>query len=826
VVPLSPGFNPVKLQFGDCFEVERNECVCGTTPPAAQFHRFLGFPGKPQGPNSDPNFGAGPESASGWYVVALLLEDRVDDVITFVNESKETNHDPSETMVSFWMPSANPLSEVITNHVLPALERSGHSQKVQAALAKALKEHPELPMWENFVALSAQLGQTRQVLSAANAALDRTNLPEASRRKLEQIRADALLATDRLAEGIAVYLTLLDEPNLPAAVPLNPEAEPQFGVPHQISGMPFPAAPSNSESVPYRRAMRVAEIGRLLQKDVWIQKGTDAVEKILLDENNTGGHDPSDVASFVGLLIELKQWTRAEHVLGQLLARHIVKDFDNNHQVQGFHTPPMASDTLELLLEVYHAAGRSADVLTLLEEAPWWNKRDVSDWLTRYHDFAGHHGERTRLPIPYIAAKALADVGRQEEARQIAEAIVSLSPRFDPGWQLALELTGDDFEKLAERIFSEDRFEERPLIWQARFHLDRGQLVKAEELIRRSIAIDPSDGEQGRNDRMRAYAILAEILRAKKDDKTATVYEGAIKAIRMAEQADRFSAAGLLSRGIKMYAESLTLFADAYCIQSRLAMQLARSGDLEGATKHYQRAFELMPDSFGRVESHCFGCEGVFDGPLAENVATRVFAKLVADQPKNPKVHYLLGYLRTSQSRYGEAIESFREATRLDPDYLNAWEKILTTDDLQNEKLPIEVREEAIFQILRLDPLGRHTYSDISNVRDLAKLWNVLHDDHSQVPDDSATSLFSLRSSKLQLDAQQNARTVPTGIPSEYFSIDAKFEGRPRVRFQSHQALRAIIDLMQGDQESDLPMGLEAPMDFEPPMIEMKVPAG
>jgi len=776
-------------------------------------------------------FGSGSESVSPWYVVGLLLADRTDDAIKFLNQSHENGDVPSETVVGIQVPTpfGHQISSFDTSQILPSLEKSGRSQKVHAALVKALNEYPELPFWEMFVTLSAHLGQTRQVLSVVNTALDRTNLPESARRQLEQVRADALLAADRVPEGVAACLTLLDEPKLAAG------------------------GRWSSGQTPQQRALRVAEIGRLLQRDEWIQKGTDAAEKILFDDNNPaenevnlGGSDQSDLTNFVGLLIDLKQWTRAEHLLGQLLARQVAQDLENERQAQGFRQPATANETLELLLQVYHTAGRSDHVLTLLEEAPWWNNRDVADWLEPDHNFSGHHGERTKLPVPYIVARALVQVGRNEEARKIAEAMVRVWPGFDPGWQLALELTGDDFEKLAEQTFAQDHFEERPLIWQARFHLDRDHLAQAEEIIRRAITIDPSDGEQGRDDRMRAYAILAEILRKKKDDKTAAVYEGAMKAIRLAEQADQFYAAGLLGRGIKMYSTSLTHFADAYCIQSRLAVQLAQSGDLEGAAKHYQRAFELMPDSFGRVESHCFGCEGVFDGPLAENIATRVFAKLVADQPKNPKVHYLLGYLRSSQSRYGEAVASFREATRLDPDYLNAWEKVIDTDDLQNVKLPIEVREEAVFQILRLDPPGRHAQPNLANVRDLARLWTVLHDRDRQVPKRPVSSLFSLKASRIQLDAERNARNVNSGFPMRVngggFEISEPLVERilrsgrigayhgggpefsepqvPGVKFQSHDALRAIIELMQGEQANALPIPM-APM-----LIAPMAPAG
>jgi hypothetical protein len=52
----------------------------------------------------------------------------------------------------------------------------------------------------------------------------------------------------------------------------------------------------------------------------------------------------------------------------------------------------------------------------------------------------------------------------------------------------------------------------------------------------------------------------------------------------------------------------------------------------------------MMPDSFGRVESHCFGCERAFDGERAQSIAERVFTGIAAKRPDNPQVHYLLGY--------------------------------------------------------------------------------------------------------------------------------------------------------------------------------------
>jgi cytochrome c-type biogenesis protein CcmH/NrfG len=102
-------------------------------------------------------------------------------------------------------------------------------------------------------------------------------------------------------------------------------------------------------------------------------------------------------------------------------------------------------------------------------------------------------------------------------------------------------------------------------------------------------------------------------------------------------------------------------------------VQLSRQGLHEQAAEHYRRAYELMPTSFGRVESHCFGCESVFDGPEPQSIAEQVFQKLVARDPRNPQVHYLQGYLFEEQGRYADALPAFRTAVQIDGDYLNAW---------------------------------------------------------------------------------------------------------------------------------------------------------
>ena len=135
-----------------------------------------------------------------------------------------------------------------------------------------------------------------------------------------------------------------------------------------------------------------------------------------------------------------------------------------------------------------------------------------------------------------------------------------------------------------------------------------------------------------------------------------------MKSIRMSEMADRWSKVGVHRTAIEVYQEAAGVFSDAYCIQSRLAVQLTNQGRFPEAAPHFRKAYELMPSSFGRNESHCLGCENVFSDPRAREIADEVFEQVVRASPDNPQVHYLAGYLRMKQNRLKDAAGRFRSA--------------------------------------------------------------------------------------------------------------------------------------------------------------------
>lgn len=573
-------------------------------------------------------------------------------------------------------------------------------------LSKVLESNPELRLWDELASYGQAAGKKIEVLKLMDAVLEQSELNSATKQMVERSKADAHLAFGDIDAAMKLYSRMLKE----IAEGKEPPSSDDFGL-----------------------AIKVAEIGVLLDQKERIEEGLLAFETLFARSSKVQdasfGRRYSDgmkfeIASYVGMLLERGQLAKAEQFLIDLEAK------DNSGSGNRFSIN--SGNPGAMLAELYLKAGRFADVIALLDGLPSWGGADLEDYIS---------WEQSSSSLGVTACKAFQETGKRELARKIAERLVVLDAGKDSGWELLLELAGDDFPKIAERVFQRDQFEERPLIWLASYQLKKGQVEEAETTIKKAISIDPSDGEQGKGDRMRAYAVLAQILEAKKDPQ-AEVFRGAVKAIRLAEEADQFRTLGLDSRAIEMYQESLTHFADAYCIQSRLAVQLAAAGDLEGATKHYQRAFELMPDSFGRVESHCFGCEGVFEGELASSIAKKVFDQLATERPDDPKVHYLAGYLAESQKDYELALAEYTRATKLDPDYLNAWVHLQGLKS--NASIPQRILDDAHLNVYRLAPLRSEGRSGLNSVLDMKRLWETAQEVSQRIPPEEFPPLYQL----------------------------------------------------------------------------------
>src|SRR6185436_3853058 len=215
-----------------------------------------------------------------------------------------------------------------------------------------------------------------------------------------------------------------------------------------------------------------------------------------------------------------------------------------------------------------------------------------------------------------------------------------------------------------------------------------------------------------------------------------------------------------------------------YCIQSRLALRLYEQGRRQEAFEHYRRAYELMPASFGRVESHCFGCEGAFQGPVQQGIAEKVFTDLLAKDPKRPQVHYLLGYLQMERGIYGDALKRFRASVELDPEYLNAWKNL--QELAKHVYIDARERDRTRLKLLQLDPLQRHVRYELEGVGDLAELWRAVATANASYKPPADATLYPLRRSATAVEA--NVAKLPEAMRAQIEQYRAMMNSRQGTR--------------------------------------------
>lgn len=577
---------------------------------------------------------------------------------------------------------------IVPKQALAELARRGENAPVYAYLADLLGRRPQMPAWDFYLEQAGVLGRSKDAIALLDSVLKRTDLTPHLRAELLEKRMDALLGADQVDAAVAGFRVLLAAP------------------------------PSRDDPKLAQRttaAIRLAGLGRVLKQPDWSSLGLDYATKAVALPSTPQSHWRT--TALRALLVELRRQGLGD--AAQVLALAEVERERDAPGFKGFTAivaDPAKRSALVELVGIYDAADRLDDVRRMLDEVGIWAAHDLGE-LVADKDSMG-------TPIGLMAARALRAGGNVAGATAAARAVIAQLPNHDPAYQLFVELAGNASIAELDRMAARDPFEERPLLWKAVALSRTRQYEAAEDSARRAIAIDPSDGEQGAKDRMRGYAVLADVLEGKGDLKSAQGYRRAVTAIRLSEEADELHKLGLYQRAFAGYRAALAEFSDAYCIQSRLAVQLGRLGFQDEALKHYRRAFELMPDSFGRVESHCFGCESIFAGPSAQAVAEEVFAGLVKSNTLKPQAPYMLGYLRKEQGRYEDAVVLFRRAIALDALYLNAWRQLNELGD--NTYIDPGERDIARFRLFELDPGQRHVRYQLDEVADMPALWRAI----------------------------------------------------------------------------------------------------
>ncbi|MBX3114483.1 MAG: tetratricopeptide repeat protein [Fimbriimonadaceae bacterium] len=510
-------------------------------------------------------------------------------------------------------------------------------KNVNEFLRKILIANPTADLWDEYSASSMLIGKFDQVLVATDEVLKRKNLSDDAKIKVLTSRESALLFFDRVSEAVTLMKAR-----------------------HVIE-----SKKNSGYNGYYSAVKRLERIALLLEDKALIAE----VQRMLASSQNE-----EDQPEKPGSLVE-REMAVAETSGAEL---------------------SYSGDSIGAeLISIYSEAGRPADVVKVAEAALW-----ESDDIGQLNEMMRYMGEEHQQ-LTINLAKALNEVGRKEEAHQIALKMIKDKPGEDAGYEFLLSLDSPQVIADLDQMYSADPYEERPLIWKAKLLFDQGKLDEAETVVKQAIAVDPSDGEQHNGRRMYVYTVYADILAKKGDADQAELYRSAVRAIRIAEKADQLLEAGLVKRAIKMYDDALSVFSDAYCIQSRLAIYLAQSGRMDEAVVHYRRAYELMADSFGYVETHCFGCELAFEGETQQQIAEEVFNRIVRERPNKPQIHYLLGYLRETQGRLDEAVTHYKRAVELDSKYLNAWRRLSNIGE--GILSPAEIKEISA-QLAKIDP--------------------------------------------------------------------------------------------------------------------------
>jgi tetratricopeptide (TPR) repeat protein len=594
----------------------------------------------------------------------------------------------------------------IPKPAVEALQRAGYNEALYGFLHSLLGRHPELRAWEVYTREAAYTGHSADALALVDELLARKDLADYIRADLRFQRVNALLAADKVEPAVAELHVLL------AAPPQQNEK----GLQARMDA-----------------ALRLAGLGRILERRDLAESGLSFARAVVdLPSDRERSWRRGELLK--SLFAEQRRLGLLEQAQAVAVAE-LKRSAAASKEQYGFGNSSERAAIVELA-GLYGQSKRHQDVIVLLNESTQWGARDLSGLLA----------EKDSLGVPagMTAARALAETGNSAAALAVVRALIDALPGYDPAYELLAGLDKDANAYL-NKVYARDQFEERPLIWKAIVMSRLGRYVEAESLIRQAIVIDPSDGEEGANDRMRAYAVLADILEARGAKEPAAQFRKAVQAIRISERSDELLRLGLYERAFAGYREALGHFSDAYCIQSRLAVRLMERGRREEAFDHYRRAYELMPASFGRVESHCFGCESVFQGPEQQQIAEKVFSELLAKDPKKPQVHYLLGYLYKERGRYPEALKRFRESVQLDAEYLNAWKHL---HDLAS-RVYIESRERDVarMKLLELDPRRRHVHYELDSVGDLGGLWRAVEAAYSANQQPGNRSLYPLRRS-------------------------------------------------------------------------------
>ncbi len=142
----------------------------------------------------------------------------------------------------------------------------------------------------------------------------------------------------------------------------------------------------------------------------------------------------------------------------------------------------------------------------------------------------------------------------------------------------------------------------------------------------------------------------------------------------------------------KFYEAAIAADASSLDAHLGLATAAARSGDRDTAARHYRRALALDPKNPAAIA----GLAALADFNRPEGLEEQLRADLTR-YPQSPALHFTLGNLYASQSRWNEAQAAYFEAYRLDPDSADlAYNLAVSLDHLGQSRLAADFYQRAL----------------------------------------------------------------------------------------------------------------------------------
>jgi len=458
---------------------------------------------------------------------------------------------------------------------------------------------------------------------------------------------------------------------------------------------------------------KLLKLGIVLENEPLTRKATTGMQDLLLEivssDDSISGYTYQGVFEFQA---SRGEWQEIANFFGKFS-----KLYQKRREPSQSYDFGQMDHAYATYLTALYRLGKTAELRNRIEKA-YKNSTDNS------RDFFSmmEHATPGQPPLGVLYMDALKAANQPEEALTYSLNLLARNRGTDAFYEYLIGLDPARAKEFITALHSFDPYEERPLIWLAEIARHDGDLDLAQKTIDQAIALDPSDGDHGKDTRMFCYEVLARVHEDSGRAEKAVFFRSVVDSIRQGEAADDFLYTGLIKEATERYTKALGQFADAYCLQSRLAMTLARNGQFDESVEHFKKAFSLMPVSFGPRESHCFGCEGLFDDKRVIEIALPLLEAFEKDNPDNPRTPYLLGLILAEKNDFPQAMLAYRRALKLDPNYFNAAKKLLAL--LEKSPKDFTAAEELRAEMFKIAPYPEKP-EYIAKSNELRAFWEL-----------------------------------------------------------------------------------------------------